>query len=183
MRFEDMNWMDVEHYLGEDDRLILILGACEQHGYLSLQTDVRTSLALADAASLQTGVLVAPPMNFGVSPYYMAYPGTISLSVRTLLNVVEDITRSVYRAGFRRLLFLNGHDGNEGARTLLYELANDLPGLQVSWYAWWLSHSVSNIWQKYELKPAHANWLEAFAFNQVTELPVGSKVHQKCVAY
>ena len=39
MRIDDCNWMDVENYLKKDDRLMVILGACEQHGYLSLMTD------------------------------------------------------------------------------------------------------------------------------------------------
>ena len=71
MRFEDLNWMDVEEYLKQDDRLMIVLGACEQHGYLSLLTDVRIPLTLADAASKQTGVLIAPPINFGISPYFL----------------------------------------------------------------------------------------------------------------
>jgi len=70
MRFDDMNWMDVESYIKTEDRLMLVLGACEQHGYLSLLSDVRIPLALADAASQRTGVAVAPPLNFGVSPYF-----------------------------------------------------------------------------------------------------------------
>ena len=61
MRIEDLNWMDVEEYLKHDDRLILVLGTIEQHGYLSLATDVKIPMALADAASVKTGVLVAPP--------------------------------------------------------------------------------------------------------------------------
>ena len=50
MRFGDLNWMDVEEYLKHDDRVMLVLGSSVQHGYLSLQTDVRIPLALADAA-------------------------------------------------------------------------------------------------------------------------------------
>ncbi|WP_322794406.1 creatininase family protein [Bellilinea sp.] len=176
MRLEELNWMDVEIYLKQDDRLMLVLGACEQHGYLSLLTDVRIPLALADAASERSGVLVAPPLNFGVSPYFLAYPGTISLRSSTLIQVVEDMVRSVYRQGFRRLLVLNGHGGNDGARNVLVELANELPGLKVGWYAWWKSHSVEAVAEKHALKPAHANWLEAFSFVQVSELPQGSKI-------
>ncbi len=51
MRLEDLNWMDVEKYLAQDDRLMLVLGACEQHAYLSLLTDIKIPLALADSAS------------------------------------------------------------------------------------------------------------------------------------
>lgn len=176
MRLEDLNWMDVEAYLKGEDRLMLVLGACEQHGYLSLLTDVRIPLALADAASQQSGVLVAPPLNFGSSPYFMAYPGTLSLRLSTLLDLVEDLVRSVYQHGFRRLLLLNGHGGNDPARGRLYELANELPGLQLAWYAWWQSHSAADLAQKVGLKPSHANWLEAFPFTRVAELPPGEKV-------
>ena len=177
MRLEDLNWMDVEEYLKQEDRLILILGASEQHGFLSLLTDVRIPLALADAASQVSGVLVAPPLNFGCSPYFLAYPGTFSLRVSTLIAAVEDLTRSAYTAGFRRVLVLNGHGGNSPARSQLMEIAGSgLPGMQMRWYDWWLSHSVEEVALKHGLKPSHANWLEAFPFTIVTELPAAPKV-------
>lgn len=176
MRIEECNWMDVEAYLEQDDRLILVLGACEQHAYLSLLTDVKIPQALADAASQVSGVIVAPALNFGSSPYFLAYPGTLSLRVSTLLDLVEDLVRSVYRQGFRRILVLNGHGGNDPARARLYELATELPGLRLAWYAWWQAHSVQALAEKHALKPAHANWLEAFPFTRVAELPHDDKL-------
>ena len=175
MRFSDLNWFDVENYLENDDRLMLILGACEQHGYLSLLTDANIPQALADAASQQTGALVAPPLNFGASPYFLAYPGTMSLRIATLMDIVEDLVKSVYAQGFRRLLILNGHGGNDPVRGRLYEVASELPDLRISWYAWWQSHSVEAVAVQHSLKPYHAGWVEAFQFNQVTELPSGEK--------
>ena len=175
MRLEDMNWFDVESYLKQDDRLMLVLGACEQHGYLSLLTDVKIPLALADATSKETGVIIAPALNFGVSPYHLAYPGTISLRVTTLLEIVEDIVQSAFGHGFRRFLVLNGHEGNEAARGRLYELANHLPDLRLQWYAWWHSHSVEAVARKHNLKLSHGGWSEAFPFTRVSDLPEGSK--------
>lgn len=175
MRIEELNWMDVESYLKSEDRVILVLGATEQHGYLSLTTDVKIPLALADATSEQTGVLVAPPLNFGVSPYFATYPGTMSLRVSTFVDVVEDMARSLYRQGFRKFMVLNGHGGNTPAKARLVELANDLPGMRVAWYDWWLSHSVEQFAISHQIKPSHANWLEAFPFTRVAELPQGSK--------
>jgi creatinine amidohydrolase len=175
MRIEDLNWMDVEAYLKHEDRLIFVLGACEQHGYLSLLTDARIPLALADAASQQTGVLVAPPVNFGVSPYFLTYPGTLSLRSSTLLDLAEDLVRSAYGQGFRRMLVLNGHGGNDGARGRLVEVGNALPGLRLAWYAWWQSNSVKALAQKHQLEPAHASWMEAFPFTRVGNLPDGEK--------
>ena len=124
MRLEDLNWMDVEHYLEQDDRLILILGSCEQHAYLSLLTDIKIPQALADSASNQTGVLVAPPLNFGISPYFLAYPGTLSFGVKTMLSAVEDIVRSAYGQGFRRILIINGHGGNSPALNYAAQMIN-----------------------------------------------------------
>lgn len=175
MRFEDLNWMDIETYLKRDDRLMIVLGSCEQHAYLSLLTDAKIPLAIADSASQVTGVLVAPPLNFGSSPYFLAYPGTLSLRVATLLDIVEDLIRSVYQQGFRRILILNGHGGNDPVRGRLYELASELPEIKFVWYAWWQANSIQVIAQKYNLKPAHANWLEAFSFALVSDLPPGGK--------
>ena len=175
MRFEELNWFDVESYLETDDRLILVIGSCEQHAYLSLLTDVKIPFALAEAASQKTNVLIAPPVNFGVSPYFLAYPGTLSIRVTTLIDLVEDLIRSAYQQGFRRFLVLNGHGGNDPVKGRLYELANQLPGVKFAWYAWWTSHSVEQIALKYGLKPSHANWLEAFPFTMVAELPSAEK--------
>jgi creatinine amidohydrolase len=175
MRLEDLNWMDVEAYLMRDKRLIIVLGATEQHGYLSLLSDVKIPLTLADVASRQSGVLVAPPVNFGVSTYFLTYPGTISLRISTFLDLVEDLVRSVYGYGFRKLLMINGHGGNEPARSRLAELANELPGIQISWYSWWTARSVEEVAARHKIKPSHANWLEAFPFTRVCDLPSEDK--------
>ena len=176
MRLEDLNWFDVEQYLQTDNRLIFVLGSCEQHGYLSLLSDVRIPLALADAASQQTGILIAPPINYGISPYFLGYPGTLSLRLSTLVDLVEDIIRSAYGQGFRRFLFLNGHGGNEPVQTRLYELANQLSGICFSWYAWWQAHSVQAVAIKHGLKSFHAGWIEAFPFNIIGDLPSDEKM-------
>lgn len=175
MRLEDLNWMDVEKYLKGEDRLMLVTGATEQHGYLSLLTDIKIPLALADSASQATGVLVAPPLNFGVSPYFLDYPGTLSLRASTFMDAVEDIIRSAYGHGFRRILVINGHGGNAPARARLREVNNALAGLHLNWYDWWTSHSIEGVAMKHDLKPEHANWLEAFPFTRVGEMPAGSK--------
>ena len=175
MRLSELTWFDVESYLEYDNRIMFVMGSCEQHAYLSLLTDVNIPLALADSASKTMNVLVAPPLNYGASPYFVAYPGTISLRIATLLNVVGDVIKSLYRQGFRKILILNGHGGNDTVRSHLYEIADELPDLRLAWYAWWKSHSVETICRKYKLKPSHANWLEAFPFNLVGDLPVDEK--------
>lgn len=171
MHFSNLNWMQVEDYLKKDDRLMIVVGATEQHGYLSLAADTKIPLAMAEAAGEKTGVLVAPPINFGCSPYFLAYPGTVSLRVSTLLALVEDLLRSAYGQGFRRFLILNGHGGNTCVKVFLDELANDLPEMQTRWYAWWQTRTVESIAAKHDLLMGHANWEEAFPFTRVADLP------------
>lgn len=175
MHFEKQNWQLIEEYLTHDDRVMVILGACEQHGNLSMLTDSKIPMALADAASQQTGVLVAPPLHFGISPYFLSYPGTISLRAKTYIDVVEDIMRSLYGYGFKRILILNGHGGNTLVKTSLVELANELPDLRLHWYAWWLSPAVAEFAKQNKLETAHANWMENFPFTRIGNAPEGSK--------
>jgi creatinine amidohydrolase len=176
MRFEDLSWFDIEKYLQKDDRLMLVLGACEQHGYISLMADSKIPLALADAASQQSGVLIAPVVNFGISPYFMDYPGTLSIRSSTYLDFIEDLIRSAHHHGFLRILILNGHGGNDPARARLYEVVNNLANLQVEWYSWWQSRSVETVSMKYGLRSFHAAWIEAFQFTRVGDLPLGEKI-------
>jgi len=176
MRLSDLNWFDVDSYLKNDNRIMVVVGSCEQHGYLSLMTDTKIPLAIADIASQRQNVLVAPPINFGASPYFLAYPGTISLRIATLMDVTEDVVRSLYRHGFKRILVLNGHGGNDPIKGRLFELANEFSSLRIRWYTWWNSHRVEEIILQNGLKPYHASWLEAFPFTRVSDLPEGEKV-------
>ncbi len=170
MLFADLNWMDVESYLQHDDRVILITGATEQHAYLSLLTDIRIPTSLAMAVSQQTQVLVAPPLNFGVSEYFMDYPGTITLSEETFNAAVSDIVYSLSRHGFRRFLILNGHGGNPFPVSL-QELSALKPELKIVWYSWWKSAVVKKFAAEINQTPDHANWLENFPFTRVAESP------------
>ena len=46
----------------------------------------------------------------------------------------------------------------------------------MQWYAWWMAHSVEEVALRHEIKPSHANWVEAFPFTIVADLPEGDKV-------
>jgi creatinine amidohydrolase len=120
-------------------------------------------------------VLVAPPFNFGVSPYFLSYPGTVSIRISVYVEVVKDIVRSYCGQGFRRILIVNGHGGNTPAAGALYELTNELNGARFDWYSWWTTDSTKRISAEHDLPTEHANWMEAFQFTQVAELPKEEK--------
>lgn len=100
------------------------LGATEQHGPhlpLSVDTDLTETALTRTRAHLRQDqpVLILPTLSVTKSNEHAAVAGTLTLSARTLLAVLEDIGASVARAGVRRLVFFNGHGGN----TALLEIA------------------------------------------------------------
>jgi creatinine amidohydrolase len=174
MRFDQMDWSAVERYLKTDDRLIFIIGATEQHSSLSLLTDIRIPSALADAVAERESVLVAPPLNFGCSPYFTAYPGTLSLRVETFVIVVKELVGQLIQQGFKRILFLNGHGGNPiGA--IVADLAAQYPDTRLAWHNWWQSPRAQQFARDHDLLQSHANWQENFPFTRVGAVPAGSK--------
>src|SRR5437016_14270225 len=91
VRISEMNWMMVEEYLKRDDRCVLPLGSTEQHAYLSLSVDSILTERIAVEAAEPLGVPVFPVVAYGITPYFRAFPGSITLRVDTYLRVVGDI--------------------------------------------------------------------------------------------
>ncbi len=173
MRFQNISWMDVEHYLQHDDRIMLVTGSTEQHAYLSLLTDVLIPEKIAEAVALREGVLVGPSLNFGVSHYFAEYPGTISLSQMTYDAVLFEMVQSLLQHGFRRFLFLNGHGGNR-MPSALHDM--EIEGtIRVAWYEWWRGSAMQTFESQHNLRFEHANWGENFPFTRVGDVPEGEK--------
>src|SRR5437773_226738 len=118
MRISEMNWMMVGEYLKRDDRAVLPLGSTEQHAYLSLSVDNILAERLAVEAAEPLGVPVFPVLAYGITPYFRAFPGTISLRVETYMSILRDILDAIAEQGFKRLLVVNGHGGNTPAQGL-----------------------------------------------------------------
>lgn len=174
--FKDLSWMDVETYLGQDDRVVVVTGACEQHGYLSLLTDVRIPLEIARRACRQESVLIAPPLHYGISHFFSAYPGTLSLSPETYLAVMRELIEGLLAQGFRRVLVSNGHGGNSALlRMLLGALCDQQPDAQFDLFIWWEHPKVRAVEEDSGLLSNHANWCENFCFTRVGDVPTGEK--------
>jgi creatinine amidohydrolase len=147
MYLSDMTWPEVEAQIARDDRLILVTGAMEQHGHhLPLGTDNLIPLAIAERLSTVTGVPIAPPVNYGMSEYFMAFPGTFTLSEDTLRALYLELMQSSYRQGWRRLFVVNGHGGNRSAWEWSAALAARVkPDLKIYVSHWWTEESVRDL--------------------------------------
>lgn len=134
---------EVGRYLETGGTVLIPVGSLEQHWKAApLGCDTIIPVRLCAEAGKLTGAAVAPAISYGMSEHHMCFPGTVSLSPDTLSSVVRDVTRSLHRHGFRRMVFLSGHGGNRkpveaGIRdsmtecagaSMEYLLYRDLPG-------------------------------------------------------
>ncbi len=167
MLISEMNWMQVEEYLKHDDRCILPTGSTEQHAYLSLCVDTLLSSRLAQEAGELAGVPVYPVLPYGLAHQWTAFPGTVTLRIETYLALIRDVLDSIRRAGFRRILLVNGHGGNAPAQGMLREWMMDNPDATVKWHNWYNSPMT---WEKVlETDPicSHASWMENYPWTRL----------------
>ncbi|WNV82642.1 creatininase family protein [Umezawaea sp. Da 62-37] len=92
---------------------VLPVGSHEQHGaFLPLATDTVIACTIARAIADAHPVQLLPPLTITCSQEHAAWPGTVSISARTLFSVVRDIADSLRRSGVPNLVLVNGHGGN-----------------------------------------------------------------------
>jgi creatinine amidohydrolase len=167
VRVHDCNWMQIERYLEEDDRVVLPLGSTEQHGYLSLGVDAILAERVAVEAAEPLGVPVLPALPFGLTPYFAAYPGSPSLRVETYVAVVGDLLDSLHGQGFRRFLLVNGHGGNNPAGAFAIEWMAANPDAQVRFHNWWNGPKTWPVVESIDPEASHASWLENFPWTRL----------------
>lgn len=167
MQISQMNWMQVEAYLQTDDRAVVPLGSTEQHAYLSLSTDTILAKRVAIEAAEPQGVVVFPPLAFGIVPYFGAFPGSVSLKVETYLRILGDLLDSLHGAGFRRVLFVNGHGGNIPGATYIVEWGAAHPNMRVKWHNWWAGTEVMKVVTAIDPIASHASWMENFPWTRL----------------
>lgn len=125
-----MNW----EYLHEDEFLpaieeskgvcVIPIGCLEKHGqHLPVGTDAIKAKYICEKAAEQVPVVVFPPALWlgDVMGYHKYSPedaterrmhGGIGLSPELLLNAYHEICDEIHRNGFRKILFVNSHGGN-----------------------------------------------------------------------
>lgn len=115
--FAYLSWTDIQAMPDKGNVVIIQpVGAIEQHGpHLPLIVDAAIGVGILGKAlaKLDSSIpaYAVPPLYYGKSNEHYHFPGTITLSAQTLLSILIEIAESIYRAGFRKLVFLNSHGG------------------------------------------------------------------------
>jgi creatinine amidohydrolase len=172
MRVADLNWMQMEEYLGRDDRAIVPIGSTEQHAYLSLAVDSILSERVALEAAEPLGIPVFPVLPYGITPTFLAFPGTISLRVETFVRVIHDILDSLDQAGFRRILVVNGHGGNQPASSAIAEWMSKTSRTTIRLHNWWNAPKTLAFVQGIDPTSSHASWMENLPWTRLADVPM-----------
>lgn len=112
-----LSWTEIAALPDKADTVIVLpCGSTEQHGPhlpCAVDTVICAGVVGHALARLPDSVpaYALPPITYGKSEEHLHFPGTVTLSGETLLATINEIGESVYRAGFRKLLFVNGHGG------------------------------------------------------------------------
>lgn len=122
-------WADhtTESIAGMDrERLVAVLpiAATEQHGpHLPLSTDTTIVDGIVRAAiprlPAQLPVLFLPTAQVGKSNEHALYPGTLTLSLATVVAYWKELAASVVAAGVRKFVFFNSHGGQMNAMDIV----------------------------------------------------------------
>lgn len=114
MLWQEQSWPQIQT-LSKQLPVVIPLGSTEQHGrHLPLAVDTLQVHQIASRVeqALPQDMILLPTLWVGSSHHHRDFPGTISLLPSLYSQVISQLARSVLDAGFRRIIFLNGHGGN-----------------------------------------------------------------------
>ena len=127
-RIEEMRPGEIAEILARDGRLIVPVGACEQHGrHLPLGTDTLIVEHLADDLSAEFGILRAPTIEYGVNvTTERGFAGNASVRKKTLHRMLNDLLDTWEITGVREFILLTAHEHDphqEALATVITTLA------------------------------------------------------------
>jgi len=111
----EMNAHELEQFISDETIGLLIFGACENHGnHMPFGSDFIMPFELAKRVAAHYGkkIIIFPPIPYGMSSHHKDFFMTVSFEPDTMMNVIRDILQSVVNNNIKRILIINGHDGN-----------------------------------------------------------------------
>ena len=108
---DELSWVDVAAHIARDPRLIVPVGALEQHGpHLPLGTNVLIARRIAVDLSQEFNVLRAPTIYYGVNVKgAQYYAGTASLLQKTLHRSMNELIASWESHGITEFIVITAH--------------------------------------------------------------------------
>jgi creatinine amidohydrolase len=174
-KLTESTWQEVRA-AGARGIALLPIGSQEQHAsHLPMGTDTLLAEAVLDRATAllardgadDDGVgggggpelVRLPALPFGHSPHHL-FAAAVSLSSATLGAVLDDVLDSLADSGYRRIMVVNGHGGNDEVMRLAvkrFALRRDVTAAACSY---WTVTCGGDEGERPEVTPGHAGWFE-----------------------
>ena len=138
MRLENLSWQQAKACFEQTGTVILPVGSTENHGpHMGLGTDTIIPQKILELVEPKTDVVIAPALPYGMADHHFGFPGTVSLGLGLLTQVLCKITSDLMGYGVKRFIFLNGHGGNIPAMETASVEINKKGGIAAmfSWYS------------------------------------------------
>lgn len=139
-RFEEVAGFEVPELASRYSIAILPLGSLEFHGpHNPLGSDFIIISGIAERVAARSNGLLFPTLAFTQCPAHTAhFAGTVSIRPEVMTMYIADVLRNVLRLGFRKILVLNGHDGNIGpGRGAIAQVADESKESALLFASWW----------------------------------------------
>lgn len=136
--YQKLNWIKIQKLVpAEIDTVILPVGTIEAHGSACLGTDNYIPEVIAHGIAERIDALVAPTVNYGITKSLYRYNGGTTIKPSTLQLYVRDILDSLADVGFKNVILMNGHGGNNGAlKEVAYDFHKDRQ-TNIAVIHWW----------------------------------------------
>jgi creatinine amidohydrolase len=150
----EMNAIQVRDKITEKTIAILVLGACENHGnHMPFGSDFIFPMKLVEKVvdemsnnhnsafrQNKNNLILLPAVPYGVSSHHNDFQMTMSLEPSTMISIIENIFSSLVKYGIKKILVINGHDGNISPIEIASRrIKNEAPDVVVaSLESWWV---------------------------------------------
>lgn len=107
---DELPWTEVARVLAENPRLILPVGALEQHGpHLPVGTNVVIARRVARAVSERLGILRAPSFSYGVTFTGDPFKGPAGLRRKTFHRAINELVGRWEDDGVKHFFVITAH--------------------------------------------------------------------------
>lgn len=113
MKWENMTADEFINTAKKDQVCVIPMGVIEKHGsHLPLGTDMIIGTTIAEMASEIEPFIIFPYYYFGQINEARHVPGTIAISPKLQMELLDEVVSEISRNGIKKIVLLESHGGN-----------------------------------------------------------------------
>jgi creatinine amidohydrolase len=150
---KELNTVQVEALLQREAPLFIPMGTLEPHGrHLPVGTDTLCAERVAEYLSIAFDGVVAPSFEYGLTNVFLQTSPSSFFPVDLYRTFVEHIVKNFYKQGFKKIIIINGHGGNQEAlKYILRNITREAP-MALTIINWWI-YASKFVEEVYNTKP------------------------------